>query len=112
VDINELASILNDDLMILNDELILRMTASDFEEYKFWKLKVVTKEEIEINGKKGKEFIGFIAGLNLAVNPPNLVGSIRFIDESVSPKIFRNISSELGKSINVFKIESIELINA
>lgn len=96
--------------MALNEWDIIQMTASDFEPYKFRKLKVFTKQEMEINGVKGTEFIGFISGLYLAANPPNLPGSIKFIDESISPTINRRISDDFAKSIPVFQIERIETL--
>ena len=97
--------------MILNNLKLIEMQEKEFEEIKFKKLKLIMKKNITVNQKTSKEFYGFICGLFLESNPPHIPFSIRFIDESVSKEVNRNIDPELAKSITIFNIDRIELTN-
>ncbi len=96
--------------MKLNQGVIIKMKAEDFNEFKFKWLKVVTKNEHEVAREIGKEFVGYISGLYLASNPPHLPTHINFVSKNSTSSIKKNVSQSLVHNIMVFDLDYIELL--
>jgi hypothetical protein len=95
--------------MILDEGILVQMKAEDFEKYKKRKLKIVTKKEMEIAGKKGNEFQGIIFVLYLAKHSPNLPLFIGFLDESISQNLNPHYLNDLIVRIDIYNILRIEI---
>ena len=101
--------------MIYNHGDIVEMTAKEFSQIKFKKIRLTTTKEIEISvsQKSGKIFQGYIIGaLGGSTNSPKSTTDIRFIDKSITSLLDENIDVNLSTKICIFDIESIEILES
>lgn len=97
----------------LDQNKIMQMKEEGFADYKFIKLQIELKTDIEILGKKGKVFIGFISDIILCngtddnSNCITMPARIIFVDENVSAIINKNAKYSGAKSILISDFEKI-----
>ncbi len=93
-----------------NNTELIQMSKDDYLGLLCKKIKIITNKEVTIGNKTSNEFWGYILKLYTG-DPPNNPLHIRFIDESISDKINSDIEDNLAKGINIFDIESLELLD-